>query len=88
MGSAVAVDHCSCRLPEPYRVVEGRDGQRGFHPGIDGVAHDPVGVDVFDGAQVELALVGPVFGDVCEPQLIRRRRGEVPSDVVIVHGRS
>lgn len=56
--------------------------------GIDGVAHDPSGIDGLDSAQVELAFVGPVLGDVRQPQLISRRRGEVPADVVIVHGRA
>ncbi|SDP63285.1 hypothetical protein SAMN04487914_1225 [Arthrobacter sp. ok909] len=84
----VTVHHGAFRMPEPYRIVEGRDGQGRFHPGIDGVAHDPVGIDVFDGAQVELALIGPVLGDVRQPQLIGRCRGEVPFDVVIVQRRA
>lgn len=39
-------------------------------------------------SQAELALGGPVPGNVREPQLIRRRCGEYPHDVVIVHGRT
>ncbi|MDD1477895.1 hypothetical protein [Arthrobacter sp. H16F315] len=31
-------------------------------------------LDPFFGAQVELALIGPVLGDVGQPQLIRSRR--------------
>lgn len=55
-------------------------GRGGFHPGIEGVAHHPVGVEVLDGAQGELALTGLVLRDVRQPQLIWRRRGEVPSN--------
>jgi hypothetical protein len=34
--------------------------------------HDPVGRDVFDSAQIELALIGPVLGDVREACSIGR----------------
>jgi hypothetical protein len=52
-------------------VVERRHREPGLHPRVDRVAHDPVGVDVLDGTQVELALIGAVLGDVGQPQLVR-----------------
>ena len=39
------------------------DHEGGLHPGVDGVAHDPVGAAVLDRAQVEPALGGAVLGD-------------------------
>ena len=38
--------------------------RRAFIRDVDRVADDPVRVHVFDGAEVELAFVGPVLGDV------------------------
>ena len=46
---------------------------------VDRVADDPVGADVLDRAQVELALGGGVLGDVGQPQQVRRARGEAPA---------
>ena len=46
----------------------------GGHPGVDGVADDPLGAGVLDRAEVELALGGGVLGDVGQPQQVRRRR--------------
>ena len=55
-------------------VVQRGDGQPGLHPRVDGVADDPVGEDVLDRAEVELALAGAVLGDVGQPQPVRVRR--------------
>lgn len=41
-----------------HGVIQGRDSERGRHPRVDRVAHNPVGVHVSDGAKVELALIG------------------------------
>lgn len=38
--------------------------------GSERVAHNPVGVRVFDGAVEELAFIGAVLGDVSQPDLI------------------
>lgn len=38
-----------------------------LHSGINGIANDSVRIDVLDRAQVQLALVGAVLGNVCEP---------------------
>jgi hypothetical protein len=35
-----------------------------LHPEVGGVAHDPVGADVLDRAQIQLSFFGAVFGDV------------------------
>jgi hypothetical protein len=45
-------------------VAQRRDGERGLHPGVHGIADDLAGADVADRAEVELAFVGGVFGDV------------------------
>jgi hypothetical protein len=50
------------------------------------VTDDPVRADVLDDARVELALIGPVFGDVGQPDLVGRRSGEVPLHEVVVDG--
>ena len=55
---------------------------------IHGVADDPVGADVFDRAEVELALAGGVLGDVGQPQPFGAVGGEVPLDEVVVHRRA
>ncbi len=47
------------------------------HPGVDRVAHDPVGEYVFDRAEIQFCFRCGVFGDVTEPQLIWMLRGEI-----------
>ena len=69
-------------------VGERGDGEAGGHPGVDGVAHDPVGADVLDRAQIQLSFRAPVFGDVGQPQLVRRAGGEVALDQVVMDWRS
>ena len=59
----------------------------GGHPGVHRVADDPVGVDVLDRAEVELALAGGVLGDVGQPGPVRAGRGELAGDQVIVDRR-
>ena len=49
------------------RVVERRNRKAGLHPVIDRVANDPVRVHVLDSAQVQLAFVGTVLGEVGQP---------------------
>jgi hypothetical protein len=39
-------------------VVEGVDGQGCRHAGVHGVADDPLGTGILDGAETELAFVG------------------------------
>jgi hypothetical protein len=50
-----------------HRGLQRRDREAGLHPRVDGVAHDPVGEDVLDRAEVELALTGAMLGDVGQP---------------------
>lgn len=69
-------------------VPKRRDGQVRGRPRIDRVPHDPVRVNVFDGAKVELALVGPVLGDVSQPQLFKLRRREIAEHEIVVNGRA
>ena len=52
-----------------YRVVQGIHRETSLHPVAHRVAHDPAGEHVLDRAEIELALVGPVLGDVGQPQL-------------------
>lgn len=60
------------------------DDQAGLHPAVDGPADDPVRIQVLDRHHIQLAFVGPVFGDVADPHDVRRVGGEVPSDEVVV----
>ena len=49
----------TCGVATPgYRVVQGVHREPGLHPVADRVAHDPAGEHVFDGAKIELALIG------------------------------
>jgi hypothetical protein len=57
------VDHC-CNWSAPQDgVAEGVDRQLSGHPVGDGVADDPVGPHILDGAEVELALTGRMLRD-------------------------
>ncbi len=67
-----------CRVrPGSRRRCRGLDGQSGLHPRVDRVGHDPVRPDVFDRAQVELALGGGMLSDVGQPQEVRPVSSEV-----------
>src|SRR5699024_2132998 len=89
LAPAVRVHDAGGHVTTPGRgVVQGVHRDTRLHPVADGVADDPTGEHVLDRAEVELALVGPVLGDIRQPQLIDVIRGEVPLDQVIVHGRS
>lgn len=44
-----------------------------------------MGVNVLHRAEVELSFTGGVFGDVCQPQFVRRRGGEVTFHQVVVN---
>ena len=57
-GGPASVGHCH---------LERVDGDAGLHPGVDRVAHDPVGEHVLDRTQVDLALASAVLGYVGEP---------------------
>lgn len=73
-------DRCAKR----HGVIQGGHRQRRLHSRVDRVAHDPVGVDVFDGAEVELAFVGAVLGDIGQPDLVGGRGAELTLDEVVV----
>ncbi len=60
------------------------DDEAGLHARVDRIADDPVREQVLDRAAVELALVGPVLGDVGKPHDVRSRRSEVPTHDIIV----
>lgn len=70
-------------------VIERCDCEPGLHPRIYGVADDPVGEDVLERTDVELAFIGPVFGDVTDPQFVRRVGLElVPDPALLVRHRA
>lgn len=72
LGSAVGVQDTTSQVTASGGgVLQRGDGQAGLHLRVDGVADDPVGPDVLDRAQVELALGGVVLGDVGQPQPVR-----------------
>lgn len=69
-------------------VAKCSNSERGLHPVIERVANNAVGVDVFDGAAVELALTRSVLSDVGQPDLVRSRSREVTLQQVIVNWRT
>ena len=86
-GHAGAVDAAS-----RDGVVQRGDGEAGLHPGVDGVADDPVRVAVLDRAEVELALAGEgklylaTVIDLYSRRLLACPIGEHPGRF-LVHGR-
>jgi hypothetical protein len=89
LTAPVAVNHTAGDITAPGQCVGQRlGGQPRIHPGVDAVADDPVGAHFLDRAQVELAFVGGVFGDVGQPQRIRCRGGEDPADQIVVDRRA
>src|SRR5690606_16198342 len=85
LRSAVRMDDATGRVATPgYCVVQGVYRETGLHSVADRVAHDAAGEHVFDGAEVELALVGPVLRDISKPQFVDVIGGEVPLDEVVV----
>lgn len=82
------MQRCPGGLSESYRVSKRRDGQLSGHPRVDRVAHDPVRAHVFDGAEIKLAFVGPVLGDIGHPQLVQNVCGEIAEHKVVVAGRA
>jgi hypothetical protein len=65
-------------------VTQGGHRQRDLHPRVQGVADDSVRVHVLDGAEVELALIGAVLGDVGQPDFVGGPSAELAVDEVIV----
>jgi len=88
LAAAVGVNDHADGVASGSRVVERVDSELGGHPGADRVADDALRADVFDRAAVELAFVGPMLGDVGQPDLIGALGGEVALDQVVVHGRA
>jgi hypothetical protein len=85
LAAAVAMNHAPGDIiAARHRTTEGLGGQAGLHPRVDGVADDAVGEHVFDRTDVELALAGPVFSNVGQPQLIWRIGGEIPADQIVM----
>ena len=72
LAAAAALNHESrAGVPAGDGHRQGSDREGGLHPGVDGVADDPVGVAILDHAGAQLALGGVVLGDVRQPQLVR-----------------
>lgn len=89
LGSSVCVQDASGGVAAGSDgVVQGVHGQLGWHAVTDGVAHDAVGVKVFDRAQVELAFTGGVLSDVRQPHLVRAVGPEDALHEVVEHRRS
>ena len=80
--------HGAHRSPRGCGIPQRCHRQGCLHPVIDRVADDPVRPRVLDRAHVELALVGPVLGDVGEPELVGAPSAELASHEVVVHGRT
>src|SRR5690606_37821053 len=79
LRAAVRMHDATSGVATPgYRVVQRIHCEASLHPVADGVADDAAGEHVLDRAEVELALVGPVLGDVRQPQFVDVFGGEVP----------
>src|SRR5690606_26760280 len=86
LRSSIAVEDAAGHIgaAASHGLVERRNSEAGLHAGVDGVANDPVRPNVFDGADVELALIGAVLGDVGQPRLVGAIGGEVPAHEVVM----
>ena len=86
LRSTIAVNHTTGDISAHRDGVAQRvHGQAGLHPRVDRVPDDLVREHVFDRAEIKFALCGgPVFGNVCQPQLVRRIGGEPVSDTTIL----
>ncbi len=69
-------------------LAQGRDGKGSGHPVRGRVPDDPSSADVFDAADVELALSSGMLGKVREPDPVPCQRGEVPPHEVVVNRRT
>jgi hypothetical protein len=65
-------------------VIQGGHRQGRLHLRVDRVADDPVGKHVLDGAEVELAVISAVLGDVGQPHLVRGLSRELAVDEIVV----
>ncbi|BBY34583.1 hypothetical protein MMIN_26440 [Mycolicibacter minnesotensis] len=54
-------------------MIQGGYCQGGIHPRVHRIAHDPVGVDIFDGAKVDLAqfVYTSEGGAIVRPEIVR-----------------
>src|SRR3989442_8040856 len=84
LAASVGVDHGATGTPELDRVAKRRDGERGLHPGVHRVAHDAAGERVLHRAQVELASVALMLGDLGEPKLAAALCTEDPPEQAIL----
>src|SRR5699024_12548407 len=62
-----APGHYRWSAPTSDRVLEGGHGQARLHPGVDRIADDPTRAGVLERAQVDLALIGAMLGDIHQP---------------------
>lgn len=76
--------HRRVASPQRYGILQGSNGQGCRHLLVDQVADDPLREDVLDQADVELALLSRMLGDVGDPQLVGVTCREVPLEEVIV----
>ena len=82
------MDDSSLRVTRANRVAQCPHRERRLHPFIGGVADDAIGVEVLDRANVELAGIRVVLGDVSQPHLVGTSGREVTLRQVVVNGRS
>src|SRR5437868_8110262 len=89
LAAAVAVDDATGDVAAApgHGGLQRCDRKPGLHPGINAVAHDPVGEDVLDRAQVQLAPGGSVLGDVGQPEQVGSGGGEVASNEIVTDRR-
>lgn len=63
------------------------DHEACFHPLVDGPADDPVRPQILDRAEVDLAFVAAMLGQVDDPDLVRAISGELAPYEIIVRCR-
>src|SRR5699024_12691899 len=83
-----APGHYRWSAPTSDRVLEGGHGQARLHPGVDRIADDPTRAGVLERAQVDLALIGAMLGDIHQPLGVEGLGGEVTFEQVITDRRA
>src|SRR5690606_14317594 len=81
-------DHPSRVSTLCHRVLQRPNRERGFHPLIDRVPHDPIRTHILERAEIQPPFTGMVLGDIDEPFLVHTLRGELALHEIVSHGRT
>src|SRR5690606_37089123 len=85
LTAPIGMDDDTARIPAVSDGhLESIDGEPGLHTRIDRVADDPVRVDVFHCAAVELAFRGPMLRNIRQPESVRGIGRELTLDEIFM----